>query len=246
MAENKIDAGILRGAIERSWCAHTSQEPEKWSALNPAGGQCVPTSLVVHDFFGGRIIRLDLSKSANHKLAEICSHYFNEVDGKWIDFSAEQFGRHYSEVQELFKNPALVSERQGKDLLKIKDVRDRYLLLRLAVARDLSGCNSLFDDSIYRKCLLLAFQSDCEKLKFGCVVTHDECQVAAGSNLKSGVSLDLSFPVPKCDFYIAGVSENGLIDTENKPPAFLDSIGLFLARGGRSVFVPVGNEWRKI
>lgn len=246
MAEDRIDAGILRGAIERSWCADTSHEPDKWSSENPAGGQCVPTSLVVQDFFGGKIIRLDLSKSSSPRLAEIRSHYFNEIDGKRIDFSAEQFGRHYSEVQQLLQNPALVSERSREDLLKNANARGRYLLLRLAVARDISGCNPLFENATYRRCLLLAFLSDCEKLKFGCVVMHDEFQIAAGLNLKSGISLDLSFPASGCDFYMAGVSESGLIDTESKTPAFLDLIGLFLARGGRNVFAPVGNEWRKI
>ena len=138
MTQNRIDAGILRGAIERSWCKDTCNEPNKWSKENPAGGQCVPTALVVQDFFGGKIIRLDLSKSANPRIAGVRSHYFNEIGGKRIDFSASQFSQDYFEVQQLLQNPKNVSEVKREELLKSEDARRRYVILFVAVHKNLS------------------------------------------------------------------------------------------------------------
>ena len=139
MAQEKVDAGILRDAIGRSWRKDTCSEPGEWSRENPAAGQCVPTALVVQDFFGGKIIRLDLSRSANQRIADVRSHYFNEIDGKGVDFSASQFGQDYFEVQQLLQNVKNVSEVKREELLKSEDVRRRYVILFVAVNKNLSG-----------------------------------------------------------------------------------------------------------
>ena len=138
MARDRIGAGILRGAIGRSWCKDTCNEPNKWSSENPAGGQCVSTALVAQDFFGGKILRLDLSRSANKRIADVRSHYFNEIDGKRIDFSASQFSQDYFEVQQLLQNPKNVSEVKREELLKSEDARRRYVILFVAVHKNLS------------------------------------------------------------------------------------------------------------
>ncbi|OGZ30297.1 MAG: hypothetical protein A2931_02020 [Candidatus Niyogibacteria bacterium RIFCSPLOWO2_01_FULL_45_48] len=282
MTQNRIDAGILRGAIERSWCKDTCNEPNKWSKENPAGGQCVPTALVVQDFFGGKIIRLDLSKSANPRIAGVRSHYFNEIGGKRIDFSASQFSQDYFEVQQLLQNSGNVSERSREELFKSENVKARYLMLRLAVARDLSGCNPLFKNAVYRRCLLQAFQSDCEKSKFGCVARRKGREVAAGFNHKLDCFKDWCEPEcirkkitsrtesmigccahaeevalvsvrdqnihpAECDFYVAGISENGLVLVKAEPVhSCIRCSTQFLMHHAQRIHVPCDGKWARV
>ena len=137
MAENRIDERVLREVIERSWSKETCQEPDKWTTENIAAGQCVPTALVVQDFLGGKIIRLDLSKSKNQTVAEVRSHYFNEIDGKRVDFSEKQFKWLLGEVRLLLKSPKNVSECERENLLESKCNSSRYLILRSAVLKNL-------------------------------------------------------------------------------------------------------------
>ena len=52
----------------------------KWSKANPTYGQCVPTTLLVQELFGGDIYYLTANK-----------HYYNVIDGKIIDLTKDQF-----------------------------------------------------------------------------------------------------------------------------------------------------------
>jgi len=73
----------LEAAFKKSWSQETvnPEIDEKWSAANPALGQCVPTALVVNDLYGGRLIY----DKKNY-------HIWNELpDGSEQDFSRQQF-----------------------------------------------------------------------------------------------------------------------------------------------------------
>lgn len=75
-------------ALQKSWSAKTSYEPdEDWSHENPARGQCVVSSLVVQDYFGGDIVRYAMSGDGIDE-----THYFNVLDdGTVIDTTRSQY-----------------------------------------------------------------------------------------------------------------------------------------------------------
>ncbi|PFA63066.1 hypothetical protein CN378_18705 [Bacillus sp. AFS015802] len=69
----------LGEALERSWSLKTSS---KWTADNPAKGQCGVTSLVVNDLLGGEIYKTLLPEGW---------HFYNRIDRIRQDFTASQF-----------------------------------------------------------------------------------------------------------------------------------------------------------
>ena len=63
----------------RSWSIETSRG---WTRDNPASGQCGVTALVVHDKFGGEILKTDVNGAW---------HFYNRIDGRRVDFTMGQF-----------------------------------------------------------------------------------------------------------------------------------------------------------
>ncbi|MFY0613270.1 MAG: hypothetical protein JXQ99_17185 [Hyphomicrobiaceae bacterium] len=75
----KFDEHRVLSALYHSWSIVTAQQ---WSAENPAAGQCNVTALLVHDLFGGDILKTPLPDS---------EHFYNRIDGARYDFTASQF-----------------------------------------------------------------------------------------------------------------------------------------------------------
>lgn len=76
-------------AIRNSWDGETSASPEVWTPATPALGQCVPSSLVAQDMFGGEIQRLATERDGVHE-----THYRNVLpDGSTLDISGDQYPR---------------------------------------------------------------------------------------------------------------------------------------------------------
>lgn len=74
----------LQAALETSWCAATSRNPDKWTPENPAYGQCFVSALVVNDYLGGALMKCKVGKT---------SHYYN-VTGEnsvGVDTTIAQF-----------------------------------------------------------------------------------------------------------------------------------------------------------
>lgn len=67
----------LRGA----WSLSTSS---KWTAANPARGQCSVTAIAAQNLLGGAILRTQTSDG---------THFYNRIDGVRYDFTASQFER---------------------------------------------------------------------------------------------------------------------------------------------------------
>jgi hypothetical protein len=65
--------------LRRSWSIETSS---RWQPGNPASGQCGVTALVVHDKFGGEILKTDVNG---------VWHFYNSIDGRRADFTVSQF-----------------------------------------------------------------------------------------------------------------------------------------------------------
>lgn len=71
----------VRLALEKAWSLDTAKQ---WSHENPANGQCNVTSAVVHDLFGGEVLRTRI---------HAVWHYYNQIDGKRCDLTDSQFFR---------------------------------------------------------------------------------------------------------------------------------------------------------
>lgn len=79
----------FKGKLKTAWCQATSYYKDQWTPENPACGQCLVSSLVVQDKFGGTIAFAD-AVLPDGTLAE-GGHFFNEIDGKRVDMTQNQF-----------------------------------------------------------------------------------------------------------------------------------------------------------
>lgn len=192
-SDGKVFAVDLKECLQESWSKETSADPKKWTADNPAWGQCAVTTLVAQDFYGGNITRLDLSGAPDPEVAAMRSHYFNCFNGQNVDYSISQFPcdtapfpREHLVQSNDYLNPLLtpqnLSERTREQLLANEETKRRYKILRLAVAKKLASDNPLFTDPIFRKCLELALESDCQKGKYGCVAVYQGKIIAEDFN----------------------------------------------------------------
>lgn len=183
MTEGRITLPELETLLRKAWSRETSSDPEGWTAENPAWGQCVPTALIVQDFFGGGLLRHPLEGIEG--LEFMRSHYVNLVDGKRIDLSQEQLRGATLPEPKIRRRKDLLSPRFDEEEEKktdvSKDTRRRYAQLRLAV-ENLISPNPLFEDPIFQMCFANAQLSDCQKMKFGAVVTHAGKIVANTAN----------------------------------------------------------------
>ncbi|MCV3273599.1 YunG family protein [Roseobacter sinensis] len=71
----------VRAALEKAWSLETAKQ---WSRENPANGQCNVTSAVIHDLFGGEVLRTRYPT---------VWHYYNRIDGRRCDLTDSQFVR---------------------------------------------------------------------------------------------------------------------------------------------------------
>ena len=162
--------------ILRTICARdTSADPGGWTPENPLWGHCAVVALLAQDMFGGKLIRVDLTHVP--KFAHMRSHYLNDLgSGQGEDFTAAQFGPQYLPHE-------LKSEtRERSYVLSYPETMERYQLLALRFFVTLGQGNEIFNDRIYQKCVYAALGSTCQKMRFGCVITHDGKVVYAGSN----------------------------------------------------------------
>jgi hypothetical protein len=86
-----LEAVIL--ALRESWGPDTCapEDVADWTPDNPAHGQCGTTALVVHDHFGGVLVRGDVLVDG----VRVDFHWWNRLpDGDQIDLTLEQFGPH--------------------------------------------------------------------------------------------------------------------------------------------------------
>lgn len=111
--------------LSRAWSRETSSDPEGWSTLNRAWGQCAVTSLVVQDVLGGFIVRAVYASG---------THYWNAalLGAGYLDLTAQQFGTALPVWEGV---PAVIPRER---LLANADTVRRYYLL-LAGMAELGG-----------------------------------------------------------------------------------------------------------
>ena len=72
----------LRRELQQHWRADTSFWPDAWTPDRPSFGQCAVTALLVHDRFGGELLRT---------MNQGVLHYWNRLDGVDVDLTRDQF-----------------------------------------------------------------------------------------------------------------------------------------------------------
>ncbi|WP_435804253.1 YunG family protein [Rhodococcus erythropolis] len=77
-------------ALNAAWGPDTCAPEDigDWSEENPARGQCATTAVVVHDYFGGDLVRGEVHVRGER----VDFHWWNRLpDGSEIDLTREQF-----------------------------------------------------------------------------------------------------------------------------------------------------------
>ena len=75
----KFDPDQIARALRKSWALASARQ---WTAANPAAGQCNVTALLVHEFFGGELLKTTLHEG---------DHFYNRIGGRRYDFTDSQF-----------------------------------------------------------------------------------------------------------------------------------------------------------
>lgn len=76
-----FDPEEVQRALFKAWSLSTASQ---WTADNPAAGQCNVTALLVHELFGGDLLKTPLPAG---------DHFYNRIGGQRYDFTASQFER---------------------------------------------------------------------------------------------------------------------------------------------------------
>ncbi len=110
--------GKLHEALLHAWSRETAFPAcrKDWSTANPAFGQCTITAMLAHDLFGGTIHRVRLAGGG--------THYFNRIDGIYVDLTSSQFADYANECP-LEPN----EERERSSCGSSPDTWNRYRLL---------------------------------------------------------------------------------------------------------------------
>jgi hypothetical protein len=74
-----FDPDDVQRALRQAWSLSTARQ---WTPANPAAGQCNVTSLLIHDLFGGDLLKTLLPAG---------DHFYNRIGGRRYDFTASQF-----------------------------------------------------------------------------------------------------------------------------------------------------------
>jgi hypothetical protein len=75
----KFEPELVARALRKSWSTDTAKQ---WSEERPAAGQCNVTALLVHELFGGELLKTVLPEG---------DHFYNRIDGVRYDFTDSQF-----------------------------------------------------------------------------------------------------------------------------------------------------------
>jgi hypothetical protein len=125
---NKPTLQQLTAALHKAWDEKTGYaDAGVWTPENPARGQCVTSSLVVQDYFGGEIVRYEVNGENINE-----THYFNILeDGTILDTTGQQYKKPVSikpKPVDLQGYPSLREKRLADD-----ETRYRYNLLKTRV-----------------------------------------------------------------------------------------------------------------
>src|SRR5215510_1420343 len=76
-----FDPQQVARCLRKSWSLASARQ---WTKENPAAGQCNVTALLVHELFGGELLKTRLPEG---------DHFYNWISGHRYDFTESQFSR---------------------------------------------------------------------------------------------------------------------------------------------------------
>ncbi|AWB94206.1 YunG family protein [Aeromicrobium chenweiae] len=88
-----MDLAAVMTALRESWGPDTCAPEDVAHSTpdNPARGQCATAAVVLHDYFGGCLVRGEVVVDGR----QVDFHWWNRLpDGKEIDATIDQFGPH--------------------------------------------------------------------------------------------------------------------------------------------------------
>ena len=91
-----------------------------WSSKNSAYGQCYVTTLIINDYFGGKILKT--------KFDDGTGHFWNLINNKEVDLTISQFDNN-----EIIPEPTIFSRKEIDNNPKYKEYNRRYLILKKRV-----------------------------------------------------------------------------------------------------------------
>ena len=106
---------------------------DDWNDNNPTLGHCAIVSLIINDYFGGKIYKIKVDG---------VSHYFNYINNDFVDFTSSQFSGKVDYSDRVKKNRAVI--------LQDEDTLSRYnkfkMRLQLIIEDDdIHKCNLCSD-----------------------------------------------------------------------------------------------------
>lgn len=121
----------LFNLLLKSWERATAypscqKDPDFNLANDPTYGQCAITATLVYDLFGGTIHKIRVSGGG--------THYFNKIDGNYIDLTRDQFDLYHIPVA-YEPNTEIDRGYCGKN----KNTYQRYLKLAENISKQISA-----------------------------------------------------------------------------------------------------------
>lgn len=122
--------GDLYDILRICWSKETAYPScqAEWVPEDPSYGQCAITAMLVYDMFGGSIHRIHIDGGG--------THYFNCIDGHYIDLTREQFDLYNIPV-DYEPNDIMSRTYCGKN----PDTKKRYQLLIHNISQHLDSLN---------------------------------------------------------------------------------------------------------
>lgn len=119
-------------ALRNSWGEDTAQNPVEGAGIS--SGQCCVSSMIIQDYFGGELLRAEMSTFGNLTVQkpDVIVHYWNELPGGvWLDSTRDQFNYNWI--------PISIVKRPKEYLWKFEDTMNRYDILNKRVKEYLNG-----------------------------------------------------------------------------------------------------------
>jgi hypothetical protein len=129
-----FDPDEVQRALRKAWSLSTASQ---WTADNPAAGQCNVTSLLIHELFGGDLLKTPLPAG---------DHFYNWIEGRRYDFTASQFDEPIA-YMDLLTDRA--DAEQGAASGQLSELRAAFVTSRMtSTAMD---ADSPMQDGVWRE-----------------------------------------------------------------------------------------------
>ena len=110
----KFDQNRTLAALYHAWSIVTSS---RWTSDNPANGQCNVTALLVHDLFGGEILKTPGPDG---------DHFYNRIEGERHDFTASQFEQPIEYADIVTDRDDVASGATRHELTTLQDTFEKH------------------------------------------------------------------------------------------------------------------------